>query len=380
MLRGPLNQDLYHLPASCISSASNKAFTTSIQSSSAWHHKLGHPSFKILKHLSDNHHLPIKFTTSHECSSCHCSKSHKLPFSNHHLTSSKPLELLYSDVWGPAPTRSIDGYLYYLVIVDHFSKYVWLYPMKQKSDVFSIFIQFKSIVEKYFNLPIVSLFSDNGGEFIKLRTFLANNGISHLTTPPHTPEVNGTAERRHRHIVETGRALLHYANLPSQLWSYAFTTVVHLINRMPTPTIKMKSPFEVLFKMKPDYNRMHSFGCLCYPWLRPYTKNKLQPRSQPCIFLGYSMSQHAFYCLEPLSNKIYVSRHVNFVEHSFPYSSLINTSNTSSIIPSIDSSVHSIISVQPQKHNSTQHACINNSHEPVIESTHSTPDDQHVVV
>jgi hypothetical protein len=82
--------------------------------------------------------------------------------------------------------------------------------MKCKSDVFSIFVQFKSIVEKKFNLPIVSLFSDNGGEFIKLKSFLANNGISHLTTPPHTPEVNGTAERRHRHVVETGRALLHH--------------------------------------------------------------------------------------------------------------------------------------------------------------------------
>ena len=67
--------------------------------------------------------------------------------------------------------------------------------MKHKSDVFSLFVQFKSIVEKYFNLPIVSLFTDNGGEFIKLKLFIANNGISQLTTPPHTLEVNGTAER-----------------------------------------------------------------------------------------------------------------------------------------------------------------------------------------
>jgi histone deacetylase 1/2 len=214
LLQGPLKQDLYHLSIAFCPSSPPQALHTSIQSASTWHHKLGHHSFKIIKHLIGSHHLPIKLPPSQECNSCYCAKSHKLPFSDHHLTSSKPLELLYSDVWGPAPVRSLDGYLYYLIIVDHFSKYVWLYPMKHKSDVFSIFVQFKSIVEKKFNLPIVSFFSDNGGEFIKLKSFLANNGISHLTTPPHTPEVNGTAERRHRHVVETGRALLHHANLP----------------------------------------------------------------------------------------------------------------------------------------------------------------------
>ena len=72
-----------------------------------------------------------------------------------------------------------------------------------------------SIVEHYFNLPIMSLYSDNGGEFIKLGHFLAQHGISHFTTLPHTPEYNALAKRRHHHIVETDRALLHHAQLPS---------------------------------------------------------------------------------------------------------------------------------------------------------------------
>ena len=61
-----------------------------------------------------------------------------------------------------------------------------------------------------------------GGEFLKLRNYLNEHGISHFTTPPHTPELNAYAERRRRHIVETGRALLHYARLPPSFWSYAF--------------------------------------------------------------------------------------------------------------------------------------------------------------
>jgi hypothetical protein len=323
LLHGPLKQDLYHLPLKPPSSVSSPhAFSSSLQSPTIWHHILGHPAPQIIKHLSTSFQIPIKCPTSFECSSCQCAKSHKLPFSDHNLKSTRPLELIYSDVWGPAPIRSLDGFLYYVIFVDHFTKYVWLYPIKFKSDVHSIFIQFKSIVEKYFNLPIITLFSDNGGEFIKLKPFLTNHGITHLSSPPHTPELNGTAERRHRHIVETGRALLYHANLPPQFWSYAFTTATYLINRMPTPILNMKTPYQALFNQPPNYNHLHSFGCLCFPWLRPYTTNKLQNRSKPCIFLGYSNSHHAFLCLDPSSNRVYISRHVNFVEHSFPYHSI----------------------------------------------------------
>lgn len=52
-------------------------------------------------------------------------------------------------------------------------------------------------------------------------------------------EQNGLAERRHRHIVETGKALLHHAKLPHTFWSFAFQAAVYLINRMPTPTLKI---------------------------------------------------------------------------------------------------------------------------------------------
>jgi len=166
--------------------------------------------------------------------------------------------------------------------------------MKNKSDVSSIFIQFKAIVEKKFNLQIISFYSDNDGEFLKLKSFLTSHGITHLTSPPHTPELNGTAERRHKHIVETGRTLVHNANLPPQFWSYAFTTATYLINRMPTPNLTMNSPYQILFNQSPNYNNLHSFGCLCFPWLRPYTIHKLQNRSTPCIFLGYSNSHHAY--------------------------------------------------------------------------------------
>lgn len=90
--------------------------------------------------------------------------------------------------------------------------------------------------------------SDNGGEFIALREFLTTNGISHLTTPPHTPEHNGMSERKHRHVVETGLTLMSKASVPKQYWPYAFATAVYLINRLPTPVSSLQSPYQKLLE------------------------------------------------------------------------------------------------------------------------------------
>ncbi|KAH0780739.1 hypothetical protein KY290_000337 [Solanum tuberosum] len=183
---------------------------------------------------------------------------------------------------------------------------------------------------RYLDIPsksIVSFYSDNGGEFIHLREFFTSNGISHFLTPPHTPEHNGTAERRHRHIVETGITLLHVSKLPLSFWSFAFQTAVYLINRMPTPLLHNESPHFRIFGSAPNYQKLRVFGCLCYPWLRPYSQNKLEPRSKPCVFVGYSNNQSAYKCFDPSTSKIFISRHVNFVEHEFPFSTLATTAS-----------------------------------------------------
>ena len=89
---------------------------------------------------------------------------------------------------------------------------------------------------------------------------LSTLGIQHLKTPPHTPQHNGTAERRHKHIVETGLTLLSQAKLPYQYWSYAFQTAAYLINRLPTPILQFSSPYEKLFHVKPNYNKLKIFS------------------------------------------------------------------------------------------------------------------------
>lgn len=281
----------------------------------SWHSLLGHPSSSILSSIISSFSIPISSSNQKQsaCSECLINKSHKLPFSHSSIVSKRPLEYICTDVW-TSPILSIDNFKYYVVLIDHFTRYTCLFPLKRKSDVRTTFIAFKSLVENRFQHRIGTLFSDNGGEFLVLREFLASNGISHLTSPPHTPEHNGLSERKHRHIVETGLTLLSTAAIPKTYWPYAFATSVYLINRMLTPVLSMLSPFQKLFDQPPHYEKLRIFGCMCFPWLRPYMRHKLDDRSVMCVFLGYSPTQSAYHCLHLPTGRIYTSHHVKFDE------------------------------------------------------------------
>jgi hypothetical protein len=87
---------------------------------------------------------------------------------------------------------------------------------------------------------------------------------------------------------------------------------------MPTAVLDNVSPYFKLFQKHPDYSLLKTFGCVCYPLLRPYTSHKLDFRSKKCIFIGYSSSQKGYRCLDPQNNRVYISRHVIFDETQFP--------------------------------------------------------------
>nr|GEX78944.1 retrotransposon protein, putative, Ty1-copia subclass [Tanacetum cinerariifolium] len=117
---------------------------------------------------------------------------------------------------------------------------------------------------------------------------VGNGGVytHHSSHRPH--EQNGFVKRRNRQVVESGLTLFAQACVPQRFWHYAFDTVVNLINRMPSRTSTNKSPFEHIFKRSLDYSFLRVFGCLCFPHLRPYNRHKMDFRSTPCVFLGYS--------------------------------------------------------------------------------------------
>lgn len=143
--------------------------------------------------------------------------------------------------------------------------------------------------------------------------------ITFQVSCPYTPEQNSLAERKHRHVVELDLANMFHASIPLKYWSYIFTSVVFVINRLPSVPTSSISPFEKLFAQKPDYTMLHTLGCTCFPLLRPYNTHKLQPRSEKCVFLGYFTTHKGYTCLHIPSDRVYIFKHVNFVENELPF-------------------------------------------------------------
>nr|CAN74920.1 hypothetical protein VITISV_022026 [Vitis vinifera] len=154
------------------------------------------------------------------------------------------------------------------------------------------------------------------------KPYLEAHGIVHQFSCPHTPQQNGRAERKIRHLVEIGMTLLAQSFLPSKYWSFAFQTSVYLINLLSTKLLNFQSPLQVLFHKIPNYHHLRVFGCLCFPSLRPYNHHKLSYRSTACVFLGYASAHKGYICLDVSTSRLYISRDVLFHESSFPFQSI----------------------------------------------------------
>lgn len=139
--------------------------------------------------------------------------------------------------------------------------------------------------------------------------------ISHRNSCPHTLEQNELAERKHLHIVDMAES-----HVPKQYWFHAFATLVFLINRLFTRTLKNLSPYEKLFNQSPAYNDLKSFGCAYYPCLFSYNSNKLDYRSIKCVFIGSSLNHRGYRFLDLTTERIYLS--LIFDEDSLSFLSL----------------------------------------------------------
>ncbi|GLT46299.1 hypothetical protein SLA2020_200620 [Shorea laevis] len=357
LARGTKKGQLYALEEEqkhVLAAISNKA------TDSIWHQRLGHPNSSTLKTLVSKKSISISNWTkpSYLCTSCQMGKSCKLPFLRNNERAKSLFKKIHCDLWGPSPVQSINHFVYYVIFVDDYSRYTWFYPIHKKSDFFGVFLKFQKMISNQFNKTIKIFQCDGGGEFSSLAfvNHLAECGIKQQVSCPGTPEQNGVAERKHRHIVETGLTLLLHANMPSRYWVDSFSTAIFLINRMPTSVLNNKSPYYLLYGKVPDYSMLKVFGCRCFPYLRDYAAHKLQPRSLPCVFLGYSPIHKGYKCLHPSTQRIYISRHVIFDEHFMPYTDLTNISKHVAIdgefckYPDCDEWLQVSSHLQPSKH------------------------------
>lgn len=283
---------------------------------SDWHKALGHSTTVTANFYSDKPTIPNKPTNFH-CNTCALAKStHKVPKATG-IRSKKPLELIHSDLSGRFATQSLGKALYYISFIDDFTRYSWIYFLKEKSDTHKAIKTFVTRVEKQYDAKVKKFRNDNGGEYINdaNKNYFSEKGIEVETSPPYSHESNGVAERFNRTITNMVRCMI--MNHPKTLWGEAFATAVYLKNRLPHSALKDKNltPFEALKGNKPSINHLIPFGRTSYVHIPVESRppgTKLAPRADEGIFVGYTDSDKIVRIWVPSKNKVVTTRHVTY--------------------------------------------------------------------
>ncbi|CAI7748739.1 unnamed protein product [Closterium sp. NIES-54] len=222
-----------------------------------WHHRLGHLS---LPHLRGMHSRllvsglprslpPLPPSTAPPCLPCVEGRQCAAPHSSFPLTSA-PLQTLHMDVWGPARVSGQGRERYFLLVVDDYTRYTTVFPLRSKGEVPDVLIPWIRAVrlqhrERFGqDLPVLRLHSDRGGEFSSdlLQEFCRGEGILQSFTLPASPQQNGIAERRIGLVMEVARTSMIHAAAPHFLWPFAVRYAAHQLNLWPRVSLPETSP------------------------------------------------------------------------------------------------------------------------------------------
>ena len=142
-----------------------------------------------------------------------------------------------------------------------------VFLMKEKSEIQFIIPQFYKMVEIQFQSQIQILRTNNGREYLcsVLDNFLKEKGIVHQSSCTYTPQQNGIAERKNRHLLETARALLFTHNLPKTFWGEAVLTSAYLINKLPSRILEFQTPINRLMTIFPHNRLINSLSLRVLP-------------------------------------------------------------------------------------------------------------------
>ena len=158
-----------------------------------WHNRLRHPISRLLysalKHFFHSITLSQIVNICSSCEYCISAKMYKYPLTKSPIVSNSVLDIVHSDVWGPAPLSFVLGFSYYVIFVDDYTRFTWLFLLKHKNKVLSIFKHFKALVENQFSTYLNVLRTENGTEYTNstFQAFCSSNGILHQTSCPHSP-------------------------------------------------------------------------------------------------------------------------------------------------------------------------------------------------
>lgn len=228
------------------------------------------------------------------------------------------LQLIHMDLCGPMSEESLGGNMYFYLFVDYYSRWCWVFFLKNKSESFEKFENFHSLMERQTGMKFKTLRSDRGGEFFahEFQRYYNRLGIKREFTAPYSPQQNGVMEHKNRIMVEMARGQLKSGELPVKFWGENVSTAVHLINKSPTQALHNKTPYEVWHVVKPTISYLRVFGCVVFTLISSHRHQKLNDKSEICMFIGCCPESKAYKLYNPITCKVIVDRDVVFHEGS----------------------------------------------------------------
>ncbi|GBN71268.1 Retrovirus-related Pol polyprotein from transposon TNT 1-94 [Araneus ventricosus] len=288
------------------------------------HKRLCHVNIPIIKDVYKNKSVKglekVNIKINNEsCIACNVGKATRTSLKKNYVykrVTKSVLDKVYMDLWGPAPVNSLGGSKYFLSIIDDFSRKIDVFTLKSKSEVFSIFKEYLSRVQRELGKKLKSVRTDNGMEFCHkdFETFLKDLGNKIERASFYTPELNGIAERFNRSSMEAVRTMLQDGGLQPRFWAEALHAYVHTKNRCSHKLTEGKTPMKIWLGHKPSIRHCRTFGSIAYVYVPTVNRNKLQPKAKIEILVGYAVNRRGYRVWLPKERKVVESIHVKIDE------------------------------------------------------------------
>ncbi|CAI7847294.1 unnamed protein product [Closterium sp. NIES-54] len=258
------------------------------------------------------------------CVPCVEGRQRAAPHSSEFPPTEAPLQTLHMDVWGPARVRGQGHERYFLLVVDDYSRYTTVFPLRSKSEVSEVLIDWiraaRLRLRESFGseFPVLRLHSDRGGEFssARLGAFCHAQGIRQTFTLPASPQQNGIDERRIGMVIDVARTSMIHAAAPHFLWPFAVQYAAHQLNLQPRVSLPETSPTSLWTGKVGDVSAFRVWGSRAF--VRDLSADKLSPRATPWVFLGFPPDAPGWQFYHPTSRRVLSSQDVTFDE-SVPY-------------------------------------------------------------
>jgi transposase InsO family protein len=285
----------------------------------SWHSRLGHINLATIEALGRSGRLGDDWKQDQEhaqCSACIQGKGARLPSLPSTNRATHPADRVSADLWGPAPTPSMGGSLYFLTCYDDCSRYVYTKALKRKSEASAALQHFINQAETQTGRQVKVLRTDRGGEFMskELAFWLSQKGVQHVQTPPDAHTQNGRVGRAHLTLANDMRTLLIDSQLPERFWAEAVAYATYNRNRVMINSAG-KTPEDLWTSQQTSLLHLQPFGQRVYYRVHQQ-QDKLQPRYLPGRLMGYTAGATSYRIYNPTSRQFVTSRDVIFKQEA----------------------------------------------------------------